>query len=384
MCSCLIPRHVRRYAGMMEAIRIRQQGYAVREKHATFFKMYSMLVPGCNSINILVEELSKRLSVDKKEWQVGQSKIFMRRTLSDKLHRLLLVRARLSARVIQSGWTKYRRRKAALKVQTAWRMARAQRAYQRQKRMSVTLQSWYRGQRQKAKFVVMRKSAIQVQKIARGASARKRFKKLRNPFKRIPKAELKKIVRATKLALLEAQQSKAFAKCAELAGQLELQEIALKDAASESACPFTREELDKELVRLQEAMATAMKSKQFDVCETMQKEVDNLEAWKTGMPTLAEVAQQIESKQASLAEQTKSKMFKACAELQLDLEELENLKTEIELQIALIPKPEEAKPVPREFASRAELESKIAEVHQKLTDVSPPLSLFLSVRIRKM
>ena len=41
-----------KYAGMMEAIRIRQQGYALRETHAAFFKQFSKIVPGCKNLRV--------------------------------------------------------------------------------------------------------------------------------------------------------------------------------------------------------------------------------------------------------------------------------------------------------------------------------------------
>lgn len=39
-------------AGMMEAIRIRQQGYALRESHQVLYKRYAPLVPGANSLPV--------------------------------------------------------------------------------------------------------------------------------------------------------------------------------------------------------------------------------------------------------------------------------------------------------------------------------------------
>jgi myosin heavy subunit len=39
-------------AGMMEAIRIRQQGYALRESHEQMFKRYALLVPGCKNLPV--------------------------------------------------------------------------------------------------------------------------------------------------------------------------------------------------------------------------------------------------------------------------------------------------------------------------------------------
>eukprot|EP00977_Amphora_coffeiformis_P007254 scaffold1573_cov173-Amphora_coffeaeformis.AAC.11 len=83
-----------RYSGMMEAIRIRREGYALREEHESFFNRFSVLLSSDElegpetGIEQLVRVLSKRLHVTDADWQIGHSKIFLRRELSDKLEKL--------------------------------------------------------------------------------------------------------------------------------------------------------------------------------------------------------------------------------------------------------------------------------------------------------
>ena len=66
----------------METIRIRQQGYAMREPHDTFFSRYGLLCPEAKNLTELVDQLSSMLSVGSKQWQIGNTKIFLRRELA--------------------------------------------------------------------------------------------------------------------------------------------------------------------------------------------------------------------------------------------------------------------------------------------------------------
>src|SRR3569623_1989757 len=80
-----------RYSGMMEAIRIRREGYAFREDHESFYHRFSVLLNSDEEhgeetgIVQLVKVLSKRLHVTDADWQIGHSKIFLRRELAEKL-----------------------------------------------------------------------------------------------------------------------------------------------------------------------------------------------------------------------------------------------------------------------------------------------------------
>jgi myosin heavy subunit len=67
-----------RYSGMMEAIRIRREGYAFREEHEKFFSQFSVLLnpedmnENESGIVQLVEALSRRLGVTGADWQIGR------------------------------------------------------------------------------------------------------------------------------------------------------------------------------------------------------------------------------------------------------------------------------------------------------------------------
>jgi len=110
-----------RYSGMMEAIRIRQEGYALREPHESFFDRFSVLLTPADmkgddeaGIVKLVKVLSERLGVSDADWQVGHSKIFLRRELSEKLERLAKLRVQCAARTLTRFGAKMARRGAGL------------------------------------------------------------------------------------------------------------------------------------------------------------------------------------------------------------------------------------------------------------------------------
>ena len=208
--------------------------------------------------------------------------------------------------------------------------------------------------------------------MVRGIIARKLAKKLANPFKRLERSELKRVIRAAKLDLVEAQKARDFGKCAELQGIIELQEVAWAEAARDAACPMSREELDGEIARLDTEIQAAMSNKEYSKCDELQREMDKMVQWRKGMPTLAEVATMIEEVNSKLEQALAGKDFTLCAELNLDLEDLVATKAELEEAAAAEGDAAATEPAPpREFASRTELEAKIKEVQGKLDDVSP-------------
>lgn len=129
-----------RYSGMMEAIRIRREGYTLREDHSSFYNRFSVLLSqedleGGAGIEHLVKVLSTRLKVTVRvfvlpvlsdlifqkslvynnhsnpsnktvhitqdvDWQIGHSKIFLRSELSEKLESLAKLRVHAAARTV--------------------------------------------------------------------------------------------------------------------------------------------------------------------------------------------------------------------------------------------------------------------------------------------
>ena len=58
-----------KYAGMMEAIRIRQQGYSMREDHAEFMHRFRVLCPSASDVKELMAKLAEFFHCTKHEWQ---------------------------------------------------------------------------------------------------------------------------------------------------------------------------------------------------------------------------------------------------------------------------------------------------------------------------
>ena len=115
-----------RYSGMMETIRIRQQGFGLRLLHATFLQRYGVLQPAAATIPELVGALSSILDVDDRDWQIGTSKVLMRQALARQLEQLITVRLKVSARIIRRAWLLQRSHHRASRIQATWRTCSAQ------------------------------------------------------------------------------------------------------------------------------------------------------------------------------------------------------------------------------------------------------------------
>jgi myosin heavy subunit len=130
---------------MMETIRIRQQGYAMREPHDTFFSRYGLLCPEAKNLTELVDQLSSMLSVGSKQWQIGNTKIFLRREFSELLEQLARSRVRASARTIQHAYREYKMKASVIRVQSFRRTLVASRVYAQQRAAVVSMQKVARG-----------------------------------------------------------------------------------------------------------------------------------------------------------------------------------------------------------------------------------------------
>ena len=113
-----------RCAGVLEAIRIRKIGYPVRKTHSEFIRRYKPIVLQKNK-NLLKEisptEMWTMLMIDsgfqddKLKWQIGNSKVFMKENIRDKLEQKLSNVFRQSIAVIIKHLRKWIIRKRTLK-----------------------------------------------------------------------------------------------------------------------------------------------------------------------------------------------------------------------------------------------------------------------------
>ena len=137
-----------KHAGMMEAIRIRQEGYAMREDHEDFMRRFKILSPNSKNLRELVLYISNLFGTNEKQeknlWQIGTTKVFLKRAFSDKLEKLSRVRIKLSARKIQRAYSKYILFKRCVTIQTFIRCRMKRQRFQKLRTRIVVLQTYGR------------------------------------------------------------------------------------------------------------------------------------------------------------------------------------------------------------------------------------------------
>ena len=188
-----------RYSGMMEAIRIRREGYGLREDHHSFYNRFSVLLNADDlkedrGIDHLVKCLSNRLNVTDADWQIGHSKIFLRRELSDKLERLAKLRVHRAARTLgRFGRSIALRRLSALLVNwSKFRLVMIKKY--RANRSSSKIAATYRMHVQVRNLKLSINAVVTIQSLQRRISAKLVVAKLRDPYYGMSRKELKKLL----------------------------------------------------------------------------------------------------------------------------------------------------------------------------------------------
>lgn len=176
-----------RYAGMMETIRIRREGYALREEHESFYKRFHLLLSSAEAkkgegISHLVQVLSKRLNLTDAEWQIGHTKIFLKRELASKLEFLAHLRVHIAARIVG----KFGRRVAqsrASKLLVSWGRFRVFVLRKNRKIAAVNkISSAFRMHQERKAYRSVLVCTIRLQCLGRRVVARERAKRLRDPY----------------------------------------------------------------------------------------------------------------------------------------------------------------------------------------------------------
>ena len=210
-----------RYAGMMEAIRIRRQGYANREEHESFYKRFGILLTGKErasnlGIQYLVATLSKRLNLNESDWQIGHSKIFLRHELATKLEILEMLKVRMAGRVLSKFGRIVARNRAALLL-TEWGRLRLHFIRKHHKNQACAkIIATYRMYKLEVAFAHSRRAAIRIQTFFRWILAVKKVKKLRDPYGEYTFKDMEKMVNSKKKVLEKAVEQKKFGFAAEL------------------------------------------------------------------------------------------------------------------------------------------------------------------------
>ena len=206
---------------MMEAIRIRREGYALREGHESFYNRFSVLLNPEDlaeeaSIEQLVKVLSKRLAVTDVDWQIGHSKIFLRRELATKLERLSALKVHAAARIVSRFGRFVARRRAASGL-TAWARFRLHMIMKHRRDRAVTkIVATYRRSKQLRQFFAMRKVVLTLQAHQRRRAAAELVRKLRDPYGDLTFKEMKKLHKTELARLDEAVKRKDFKTATEI------------------------------------------------------------------------------------------------------------------------------------------------------------------------
>lgn len=210
-----------RYSGMMEAIRIRREGYALREDHESFYNRFSVLLgtkdtdedaPG---VVQLVNALSIRLNVTDADWQIGHTKIFLRHELAEKLERLAKLRVQVAARTIGRSGRRAAHRQLS-KLLTAWVRFRLYmlRIY-RETKAANKITAAFRSAKERKKYLLVRRAFVQLQSYQRRKIAVNRYLKLRDPYYNKSFQDCKELLKKQQERLDDAVKSKNFRLAAE-------------------------------------------------------------------------------------------------------------------------------------------------------------------------
>lgn len=179
-----------RYTGMLETVRIRQAGFNVRLTYDEFIQLYRILLPkGLLSSQNDVRNFLATLNLNRDNYQLGNSKVFLRETekykLDCKLHQQIMasivtlqrwfraclerrrfLRIKNSVIILQSFCRMYLAQKklrmvlAAIKIQKIWRGHKTRTWLQKLKMSMVHFQAHCRGFKARQIFLELKQQAM--------------------------------------------------------------------------------------------------------------------------------------------------------------------------------------------------------------------------------
>ncbi|KAG9406978.1 cytochrome c oxidase subunit 1 [Aphanomyces cochlioides] len=362
-----------KYSGMMEAIQIRQKGFGLREDHDVFFYDYLALAPHSEDINELVTSISEMLNEGKDQWQMGKTKVFLKRSVAEKLKRLKLLREVSAVRTLQRWRMVLKRNSAAIVIQSAVRGWRAQKQLGMLRSAAYTVMKMARGYTARSKYKKMlvehrlkNRSAIKIQALARGYIVRK--KDLLHPFAGMGPKELDERIKEIEAAIEVAASKKQFEVCSSLQKDLdatlearrmvrtpkevdaeiaeltaEMERLAAQKKFAECSAVQTKlvalqefrrnmpedlnelesHELDARISSMNEEIVKAMADRQFELCGQLQEKLDKLVAVRKTKQTPEEVEAEISNLNVSLNQAMQRKDFEKCAHIQSQLDVLQ-------------------------------------------------------------
>jgi myosin heavy subunit len=371
----------------------------MRERHLRFFTRFRMLVPSVKgtftdgddslraAVQSLVGALSEQLQLDSTEWQVGTSKVFLRRALTEKLDGLVRARVQAGGRVLQRAWRRYRQSFASVVAQTAVRGLIARRYAARWRKGSLFMQRSIRAflaLRRVAALKAVRDRGVWALTILQGV-ARGKIARVEEARRRLPDPlELVAALKTETAKLEQAEAAKAYADCAALQlslGALQRHRetywtsvLGLGGGGGGTAVTQLREQI----TQLKAEQSAAMESKLFDRCESIQTELGTLEAQLELLPSAEELARMVGQAELEVQRAAAEKRFKDCEPLQRRLTALQAAHAALMSEPTAQPSSSEATAQPEvaeecvdepeDMRTAAELDVEIAAVKAEMQD----------------
>lgn len=175
-----------RYTGMLETVRIRQSGYSVRLPFEEFIQRYRVLLPrGLISSRSDIRDFLLRINLDRNNYQMGKTKVFLRESeklkLDELLHLQILQRIITVQRYIRA-WLQRRHfrmlRAAVIRLQCHARgflLRRRLAAERAQHEAAIVVQRSWRRYRNTRRVHQLHHSMVPFQAACRGYLFRRRF-----------------------------------------------------------------------------------------------------------------------------------------------------------------------------------------------------------------
>ena len=357
-----------RYSGMMEAIRIRREGYALREEHESFFKRFSVLLSKSElsgettGIEQLVKVLSQRLHVTEADWQIGHSKIFLRLELANKLEKLADLRIRSAAKTL----VKFGRHVVVAKLSkflVAWmRFTLIMRKKRRETKAASFMAAWARQCKQRRIFAHFISAVIKLQSAQRRKAAYERVRNIRDPYCDMTFKECMQLLESERGRLEEAAKAKKFRQAADLE-----KKVAALEQAVEAKRPITRAILDAQIDEINAQLDELASKKAYNECAPLQEKLEVLLAKREEFPSEEELRAKIVKAEEAVALAAKNKDFASAAERQMELDAArQRLEDFLEAERVGSESPKDESGDIMGFESRAQLEEEIKDLSKQV------------------
>lgn len=203
-----------KYLGMLDIIRIRKDGYPIHMNFEDFVTRYHCLSK--SRLPRDVQEACKALieshNIQKTEWQIGKTKVFMRSHVHEPLEET-------RNKMITSR---------AILIQKIYRGYRARKEYKTSRTAVLRIQHAYRGWKMRIEFLRKRRAAIVIQSHLRGVFARevaaalREMRRVEEEMRKREKAEEERRAREEELAK---QEKKAELERSEKAAEKEIEAL---------------------------------------------------------------------------------------------------------------------------------------------------------------